>query len=355
MVMSKNYKKIKCFADKTCLIERRCEEKSKSPVVFCSVPAKHFIFFVDTKIQNILTVNKWINIFSSQKSERPVPSFKSCRAMFRGRRRQKLVLPIPACHSEKKLKRKPRCLTWTNVAFGALVPLMIGVATVALTIVNQKIDDQRRLHDENLAYLRRVQDQQLADELYYQGVYKTFVEDLADILFKANISFIDNEKKMKYIRTKTLTVLDELDWRHKSRLFFFLYETGLLSLPTSASENNNITNVSLDLTGANFVNISITSTPHQRFHFNKLHLLSVDLTNASFINGRFNQDARFTASSMFGIKFTHAKFECSKTYTGYDDPFGEIHISFDLSNLERSDFTSSHMCDASFVQANLAI
>ncbi|CAF3865241.1 unnamed protein product, partial [Adineta steineri] len=267
--------------------------------------------------------------------------------MFRVRRRRKLVPPISYPYLKRKSKHQSRCITWINIALGALIPMMIGVGTIIIAIVNQNIEDKRRQQDQDLAYLTRLQDQQLADALYYQGVYKTYIEDISNILFKLNNSFIDIEKKMKYIRTKTLTALDELDWQHRSRLFLFLYETGLLS-------SSNTTNISLDLSGANFVNISISSTKRKKFHFNKLKLLSVDLTNASFIDCQFDQGADFSDSLMVDAKFTQSTFKCSKTYFVYTDPMGEIHIHFDRSNLERSDFTDTYLCDASFIGTNLA-
>ncbi|CAF4471934.1 unnamed protein product [Rotaria socialis] len=270
------------------------------------------------------------------------------------RTRQKLGLPTSNSHPEKKLKSERRCLTWINVALGALIPLMIEVSTIVVSAVNQSIQDKQRQQDQHLAYLRRLQDQQLADELYYQGVFKTYVEDISNVFFKLNNTFIDNQKKMKYIRIKTLIALEELDWQGKSRLFLFLNETGLLSPFPLSYGDNNVTNVSLDLSDANFVNISIKSTPHKKFHFNNLRLSSVDFTNASFIGCQFNQGVDFRNSSMFGANFTQSKFECSQSYVANSDSFGHIHVKFDDSNLERSDFSDSYMCDVSFVRANLA-
>jgi uncharacterized protein YjbI with pentapeptide repeats len=274
--------------------------------------------------------------------------------MFRSRRRQKLTRPLSISDPEKKLQREPSCLTWKDVALGALIPLMIGVSTIVITLVIQRSEDKRRDQENDLAFLRRLQDQRLADELYYQGVFKTYVEDVSNVLFKSNNSFVDNEKKMKYIRTKTLTALDELDWKRKSRLFLFLNETGLLSPYPLSSPNDNTTNVSLDLSGANFVNISIESTAYKKLHFNNLNLSSVDLTNASFIGCQFNQGADFSYSNMLGANFTRSKFECSKEYKGANDTLGKIHVKFKDSNLERSDFSDSYICDISFARANLA-
>ncbi|CAF1631560.1 unnamed protein product [Adineta ricciae] len=249
--------------------------------------------------------------------------------------------------SEKKVKRKSRCQLWLNTAVNALIPLMIGVATIVIAIADEKIEDKRREQDHTLAYLTRLQDQQLADESYYQNVFKTYVDDISNVLFKINHSFIDNEKKLKYIRTKTLTALDELDFQRKSRLFLFLYETDLLSTNTA--------DILLDLSGANFTNITIKSTPYKKLSFNKLYLPSVDLTNASFIDCVFKDGADFRNSSMFGIKFLRTKFECSKSYLGFDDVLGKTHVRFDGSNIEKSDFSESHLCDISFKRTNLAL
>ncbi|CAF1691532.1 unnamed protein product, partial [Adineta ricciae] len=57
--------------------------------------------------------------------------------------------------SEKKVKRKSRCQLWLNTAINALIPLMIGVATIVIAIADEKLEDKRREQDHTLAYLTR--------------------------------------------------------------------------------------------------------------------------------------------------------------------------------------------------------
>jgi hypothetical protein len=102
-------------------------------------------------------------------------------------------------------RREQRCLSWSNIALGALIPLAIGIFAVVQFLQQQKIDDQRRTQDQQIANLTRIkdielanltriqdrefegkrrdQDQQQADELHYQNVYKTYIEDISNAIF----------------------------------------------------------------------------------------------------------------------------------------------------------------------------
>ncbi|CAF0965017.1 unnamed protein product [Rotaria sordida] len=170
------------------------------------------------------------------------------------------------------------------------------------------------------------------------------MQDMSTILFKSNQSFADDEKKLAYIRTNTLTALDELDFLRKTRLFIFLYENHLL--PTILTANSNEKGLSLDLAGANLANITLKSSSFRKFEFEKLSLSSVDLTNVSFIECQFRDGVNFHNSAMSGAKFTRSRFECyEKTST---------HTFFDRSTLNGTDFRSTFLCDVSFNKGNMS-
>ena len=123
--------------------------------------------------------------------------------------------------------REKWCITWANFVLSALIPLMIGLFIIVSFLQQQKIDDRRRIEDQKLADWTRQQDQQQANELHYQSVYKSYIDDISNVLFKlerSNETFLTNETRLAYIRTKSLTALEELDWERRTRLFVFLYE-----------------------------------------------------------------------------------------------------------------------------------
>ncbi|CAF1632698.1 unnamed protein product [Didymodactylos carnosus] len=120
--------------------------------------------------------------------------------MFRRRRlKQKFVLPVSTTTEPKaKFKRGARCLSWTNLALGALIPLSIGIGTVVITLLQQRIDNQRqsqeRLLDDRRYHLERDQ----ADQLHLQGVFKTYIQDTSSVLFKLNQSTRFQSERLNY-------------------------------------------------------------------------------------------------------------------------------------------------------------
>ncbi|CAF4893757.1 unnamed protein product [Rotaria sp. Silwood1] len=71
----------------------------------------------------------------------------------------------------KQSKSETRCLKWTHVVTGALVPLMIGIFTVVLTIQQYRISERHREQDQQIARAYREQDQRQADDLHFQQKY----------------------------------------------------------------------------------------------------------------------------------------------------------------------------------------
>ncbi|CAF1517669.1 unnamed protein product, partial [Didymodactylos carnosus] len=161
--------------------------------------------------------------------------------------------------------------TWTKLVLSALVPLMIGIFTVVSTIQQQRIPNEhrrqdhqiaatQRKQDQDLANLTRIKDQQIANltreqdkqhttelrrqdqrqakDFYSNDVFKTYIEDILNSLFKANheSKFVDDATRPSYIRAKTLTALRELDPDRRKHVLLFLYETKLINMQL-ATEN----------------------------------------------------------------------------------------------------------------------
>jgi uncharacterized protein YjbI with pentapeptide repeats len=234
--------------------------------------------------------------------------------------------------------RETCCLTWSNLALGALIPLMIGIGTVVITLQQQKNEDRRRDQDQHIANRMREQDQQQADNLHYQNVYSRYIIDISNAIFKQQSyteTFVDNRTRFDYIRSQTLTALVDLDCQRKTWLFEFLHENQLLpSLLQSTS---------LKLQGANLSCITLKSTNSKTYEFYGLELPSVDLENASFINCNFRDGSNFNGSSMENIKFTQSLFL-----------FNDGKNRFEHAMLSQSNFYGAVLCNVSFNRADLS-
>ncbi|CAF0997427.1 unnamed protein product [Adineta steineri] len=264
-------------------------------------------------------------------------------------------------------KKKQRWLTFVKLSLSASVTLMIAVFTIVSYIHQTEIAERNRIQDERLANathdkdleianLTRIQDQiianitryhdleianltqikdweialanlvianetkiqdrQIAEEnrnedraqqqdLHYETVYATYIEDISTVLYKQpyNYSmFKDNEKKMLYIRRKTLLTLRSIDSERRSQLFVFLHENNLL--PDQSSPNTTIS-----LVGADLRHIVIKSPVTGQYQFNSLSLLSLNLMNATFIDCRFTGKINFTGSIVSNATFSDCTFE----------------------------------------------
>ncbi|CAF1514862.1 unnamed protein product [Didymodactylos carnosus] len=270
-------------------------------------------------------------------------------SFFRLFKKQKYASPTAEISTEDKDKREARRFNWTNVALGALIPLSIGIGTVVITLMQQKVDSQRQKQERELDDRRynaeRNEDdrrynleQDQADELYRQGLYKSTVEDISGALLKSNHTFLDDKTRLSYVSSKILLALNELDSAQKTRLFMFLQKNKLLP-------KTNERQSSLDLSGANFVNITITSTFYSETAFFYLLLSAVDLTNSSIIRCSFYDTTEFSDSLMTGVNFSYSDF-------GSDDEEEERTV-FSRSNLKGADFSRSSLTRVHFIEVNL--
>ena len=249
-------------------------------------------------------------------------------------------------------RRETRCLKWSNIVLGALIPLMIGIGTVVITLQQQKSEDRRfqqTQDNEDRRFRqtqdnedrRRKQDQKQMDDLHYQDVYKTYISDISNAIFKQpneSPSFVNDRTRLDYIRSQTLTTLVDLDCQRKTWLFQFLHENKLLPRFSRST--------SLNLTDANLSCVRITKSRNsKRFELKALVLSSVDLTNASFIGLDFDDGVDFSRSAMENMKFTRSTLRSdSRT----------LRVLFEYANLAGADFSEAWLSNASFRGADLS-
>ncbi|CAF3275433.1 unnamed protein product [Rotaria sp. Silwood2] len=264
-------------------------------------------------------------------------------------------------------KEESRCLTWMKLTSGALIPLMIGIGTVVITVLQQQLDTRRQNQErelDNRRYdLERLIDdrryalqQEQANELHYQDVFKTYIADVSNAVFKqqqsslSQLMFANDQKRFAYIRSQTLTALSDLDWHRRARLFLFLHENDLLPRIKAKYDEN----LSLDLSGAYLANITIKSTRYKKVSFMGLSLMSVDLTNASFFGCQFLGGADFSESFLNDARFIQSTFECIKMHGEESYPNSGESIYFDHASLQRANFQDSKLCDINFENTDLA-
>jgi uncharacterized protein YjbI with pentapeptide repeats len=169
-----------------------------------------------------------------------------------------------------------------------------------------EIDEVRRKQDKELDDRQYEMEQKQTDDLHYQGILKSYIDDISNALFKMNQTFKSDKMKYSYIGCKTLTALRSLDSKRKPFLFLFQYETKLLlSLTADKSRSFDVSN--FDLNG-----ISVVQSVSDHYVFESISLLFVLLVNATFIKSVF-KEADFERASM-----EYASFKQCEFYNGVD-------------------------------------
>ncbi|CAF4770749.1 unnamed protein product [Rotaria sp. Silwood2] len=233
-----------------------------------------------------------------------------------------------------------------------LVPLMIGAFTVVTTLQDSnntryqreadltRMEGQGQLQEaaekrQNLADLAKLHEQQdyndrAAKELRIQNVYDTYMRDLTSIILKPNINLTASE--LLFVRSRTLSVLDQIDLRRKWYLIKFLYDSELLYV-------RDVGYRFVDLGGADLSNVRFGNTDKfsKRINLEKVRLSSIDLVNTSFNNVQL-KSARFDFSDL-----NNASFNTISLYG----------VSFLLANLENVDFYLTQLQNTSFFNCNL--
>lgn len=81
-----------------------------------------------------------------------------------------------------------------------------------------EIDEIRRKQDREPDDRQYDLEQRQADDLHYQGIFKSYIDNISNVLLKMNQAFSNDDMKYRYIRTKILTALRDLD--NKRKTFF---------------------------------------------------------------------------------------------------------------------------------------
>ena len=133
-----------------------------------------------------------------------------------------------ACRDEKRPEDWNRFgRTIHKVCSSALIPLLIGIATVIISIVQLEIARQQRAHDFRIAIDQREQDLQIADNLQKDRVLADYIEQVSRLMITPNFTLADTLFG-NVIRAKTLIAIRQLDSKGKAHLIKFLYETHMI-------------------------------------------------------------------------------------------------------------------------------
>ncbi|CAF2960680.1 unnamed protein product [Rotaria sp. Silwood2] len=210
------------------------------------------------------------------------------------RRIRPLILPSGCKQSVKSHRKKYLLLIKLMKLFAAiLVPLMIGAFTVVTTLQDSNSTRYQREADltrmerqgqlqgaaekcQNIADLAKLHEQQdsndrAAKELRMQNVYDPYMRDLTSLILKLNINLTSSE--LLFVRSRTISVLDQIDLKRKWYLIKFLYDSELL----------------LHFNNCHFEHLRFNHVDFQNTQFNPVPSSSkIDFRRVNLIGSNFN-------------------------------------------------------------------
>ena len=229
-------------------------------------------------------------------------------------------IEIPATENQStpikiEIKRKSRCcggmskLEVLKVLGSFLVPLLIGVFTIASAVQQHLLSEANRLADMQIATQQRDQEQRQANELHQETVYAVYIQEMSEVSMKLkreNLNHDELDQEWRVVRAKSLSAIRQFDAKRKSYLIQFLYETQFLFRNRSP----------IDLSGSNLSGIRLTRPDSLSVTFDRIALTHVALSYTSFADLRLMQ-ADFSGSILMNSNFANA-FLLETNFTGCD-------------------------------------
>ena len=190
-----------------------------------------------------------------------------------------------------------------------LVPLLIGIFTIASTVQQHLANEQNRLNDIQIAAQQREQEQRQANELHQETVYAVYIQEMSELSLKLrreNLSNDELNQQWRVFRAKSLSAIRQFDIKRKSNLIQFLYETQFLFNNRSP----------IDLSGSDLSGIRLTRPDSLAVTFNNIALTNVVLKDTSLADLRLTE-ADFSGSVLSNSDFSNA-FLLRTNFTGCD-------------------------------------
>ncbi|CAF3999501.1 unnamed protein product [Rotaria sordida] len=225
-----------------------------------------------------------------------------------------------------------------------LVPLMLGLATLMLTIQNTTDAKENRKKDLDIAQREREQTGYLADEERQDNRLAEYLNDISTLMFS-------NQTLDPLLRAKTLSVLRQVDVKRKREIILFLYEAKLIrtdinsGIPIVSLEDVNLDNVDF-----NDLQSPYTQLTSNFYYHTHMALRGVSLRNASFqrrtlYRSDFAQTdcthADFSSVDLLDVDFSYAKLvECNFE-----------NARFDSTNLQNANLSQSNITDEQLATA----
>ncbi|CAF1290072.1 unnamed protein product [Adineta steineri] len=242
-----------------------------------------------------------------------------------------------------------------NIFLSVLVPLLIGVATVLIAVIQLQIANKQRAHDLQISNERREQDLRAAATLQQDLVLAAYIEQMSDLMLRSGFT-INDTTVANICRAKTLTAIRQLDPKRKTYLIRFLYEARMIrhnqphiDLSDAVLDNIDLSAKYTPMEWAAFE--ASRTTEAYRTSLSEVFFKRVSLNHATFTNLYINHSS-FQEASLIGANFTGSLFSSVSFVrailqnSSFRDAKNTIAIDFKSADLFGSDISDKLLLDA---------
>lgn len=217
-----------------------------------------------------------------------------------------------------------------------IIPLALALVALVFNQANTRteraIADQRYKQEQEITKQRYEQDQEIALDKQRDDLFREYVDRISDLLLHEGLRTSEVDAEVRNVaRTRTISVLRQLDARRVSDLFTFLRGAGLMndSDPIISLDDADLSRVNWSeayLTGVNLTGVNLTGADlsEARLVFTNLssadldgaNLSSADLDGANLdgasLRGTSLRGADLDGADLSRARLNHAEIDKSK-------------------------------------------
>lgn len=190
---------------------------------------------------------------------------------------------------QKITRESPVRKTWWDWIQLLIIPfVLVGIGywfTAQQNQTSQQIASANRQQDIEIAATRYANDQHLATDQQQEATLKSYLDDMADLLFNHKLRNSKPEDEVSQIaKERTLTTLRRLNSNRNKIVLQFLQDAHLIGMKNAVIDLRSTDLSGLDLSGVNLSNVDLSGANLSADNLNFANLSNASL-NCSNIDG----------------------------------------------------------------------
>ena len=238
---------------------------------------------------------------------------------------------------------------WLNVLGVFLIPLMIGVYTIAYNMQQSKINQQQYDNSVKAAKESHQADIALQTDQQQETTLTSYIQNMKDSLFIEGLQKSKPDDGVRAIaRAQTQTTLRRLDGARKGLVVQFLRDARLITKNDAIIDLSNADLSSAHLSGADLTDTGLIGTNLDHADLSSAHLSGADLTGATLTHAHL-RGTDLSSATLTSAHLDHADLrEATLTGAHLD------HAHLTGTDLFGATLTDAHLDHATLFGAHLA-